>query len=121
MANAVFFHHHIIIKKSFFTSKAYYAPTQSRLWAKALDYSPSEGERLEKLLNMPLDKMANELQHKDKPIAGAIGSFRLEICLSKDRQFCALQLFRFTNYSYHSVFGPRFYEGQDSELVSKLF
>ena len=121
MAAAVSSHQHITIKKSLFFTKLYYKPTQSRIRAMVLDYSPSEGERLERLLNMPANKINSEIQRKGKPVTDTIGNFRLEICLSDDHQFCAVQLFRFSDYSYHAVIDPRFYEGNDSEQIAKLF
>ena len=75
---------------------------------------------MERLLDMPLDKMAADIQQKGKPVAGANVNFRLELCLSDDRQFCALQLFRFADFQYKPVFEPRFYEGKDAEAVALL-
>ena len=108
MAAALSTYEHIEIKKSLFSTKAIYTPTQSQAKAIILEYTPSEGERVELLLEMPLDKMAADIQQKDKPAAGANGNFRLELCLSDDHQFCALQLFRFSDFQYKPVFEPRF-------------
>ncbi len=121
MAAAVSAHHNITVKKSLFSTKAFYTPTQSPLKAMVLEYSPVEGERVERLLSMPVDKMAAEIAQKGKPAAGVNGNFRLEACLSDDRQFCALQLLRFSEFSYRPLFDVRFYEGQEVESVAKLF
>lgn len=43
-------------------------------------------------------------------MACANGNFRMELCLSNDRQFCALQLFRLRDFLYKSVFDPHLYE-----------
>ena len=120
MAAALSSYQHIEIKKSLFSTKAIYTPTQSLAKAIILEYSPSEGERVARLLDMPLDKMAADIQQNGKPAAGANGHFRLELCLSDDRQFCALQLFRFGDFQYKPVFDPRFYEGKDVEPITKL-
>ena len=120
MAAALSTYEHIEIKKSLFSTKAIYTPTQSQANAIILEYTPSEGERVEHLLEMPLDKMAADIQQKGKPAAGANGNFRLELCLSDDHQFCALQLFRFSDFQYKPVFEPRFYEGKDAEAVALL-
>ncbi len=111
---------HIEIKKSLFSTKAIYTPTQSQVKPIVLEYTPSEGERMERLLDMPLDKMAADIQEKGKPVAGANGHFRLEFCLSDDHQFCALQLFRFSDFQYKPVFEPRFYEGKDVAYITHL-
>jgi hypothetical protein len=120
MAAALSSYHHIEIKKSLFSTKAIYTPTQSQAKAIILEYTPTEGERVERLLDMPLDKMAADIQEKGKPVAGANGNFRLELCLSDDRWFCALQLFRFGDFQYKPVFEPRFYEGKDVETIALL-
>ena len=120
MAAALSTYQHIEIKKSLFSTKAIYTPTQSQAKAIILEYSPSEGERVARLLDMPLDKMAADIQQKGKPVAGANGNFRLELCLSDDHQFCALQLFRFSDFQYKPVFEPRFYEGKDAEYITQL-
>ena len=120
MAAALSTYQHIEIKKSLFSTKAIYTPTQSQAKTIILEYTPTEGERVERLLDMPLDKMAADIQQNGKPAAGANGHFRLELCLSDDRQFCALQLFRFGDFQYKPVFEPRFYEGKDAEYITQL-
>lgn len=121
MAAAVSAYHHIIIKKSWFSTKAFYTPTGSPVKAKVLEYSPSEGKRLEHLLEMSADDMSAEIQKNGKPTIGANGNYRMEVCLSADNQFCALQLFRFADFNYHPLFEPRFFEGKDVENIAKLF
>ena len=123
MAAAVSAYNHITVKKSMFglSQKVIYEPTQSPLTAIVNDYTPTEGEKLERLLNLPLDKMVSEFQSKGAPKSAPIGHFRLEVCLSDDHQFCALQLFRFSDFKNAPVFAPRFYEGKDAEAIAKLF
>ena len=120
MAAAVSAYKNITIKKSLFSTKALYTPTGSTVKAMVLEYSPSEGEKVQRLLDMPLDKMTVDIEQKGKPKTGVNGNFRLEVCLSDDHQFCALQLFRFADLCYSSLYEPRFYEGTDVENITKL-
>ena len=120
MAAAVSACQHIVIRKSLFSTKAIYTPTQSQVKAIILEYSAAEGERVARLLSMPLDTMAADIRQSGKPMAGANGNYRLEVCLSDDRQFCALQLFRFGDFQYKPVFEARIYEGKDVEPIIKL-
>mgnify|MGYP006872987066 CR=1 FL=1 len=120
MAAAVSANPNITIKKSLFSTKAIYMPTASPVKAMALEYPPSEGERLLRLLDMPADKMAAEIQCKGKPKTGANGNYRMEACLSDDHRFCALQLFRFADFGYRPLFDPRFYEGEEVEYIAQL-
>ena len=120
MAAAVSVYKNITIKKSLFSTKAVYMPTGSPIKAMVLEYSSTEGERVERLLSMPLDKMAAAIGQTGKPVTGVNGNFRLEVCLSDDHQFCALQLFRFADFSYRPLFEPRFYEGKEAGYLAKL-
>ena len=121
MAAAVSAYRNITIKKSLFSKKAIYTPSQSPVKVIIQDYTPTEGERLARLLEMPLDKMVTEIEQKGAPKSAPIGHFRFEACLSEDRQFCAIQLFRFSDFKSAPVFEPRFYEGNDAEMMAKLF
>ena len=121
MAAAVSAYKNITIKKSLFSTKAIYTPTGSTIKAMVLEYSPSEGEKVKHLIAMPRDKITADIEQKGKPKTGVNGNFRLEVCLSDDHQFCALQLFRFADLCYSSLYEPRFYEGTDVEYITKLF
>ena len=120
MAAALSAYTHIEIKKSLFSTKAIYTPTQSQVKVYILEYNPTEGEHLERLLEMPFDKMAVDIVQKGKPVVGVNGNFRLELCLSDDHQFCAYQLFRYGEFRYNPVFEPRFCEGTDVEFITQL-
>ena len=120
MDAAVSTYKNITIKKSLFSTKAIYTPTGSTVKAMVLEYSPSEGEKVKRLLDMPLNKMSADIEQKGKPKTGVNGNFRLEVCLSDDHHF-SLQLLRFADFSYRPFYEPRFYEGTDVEYITKLF
>ena len=120
MAAALSAYKNITIKKSLFSTKAVYEPTQSIVKPVVLEYTPTSGEYLAHLLSLPLDKMAEQIKQKGKPATAPIGHFHLEVCLSDDHQFCALQLFRVMDFSYTPIFEPRFYEGKEVESIVKL-
>ena len=122
MAEAVSSKSYISIKESFFglCQKVIYVPTGSRVKALTQEYSPDEGGRLEKLLALPVDKLKAELASKGKPVTAAVGHYQLQACVSEDRQFCAVQLFRYADLMYHPIAEPRFFEGKDAEIVANL-
>ena len=120
MAAAVSVYTNITVKKSLFSTKVIYTPTGSNVKAMVLEYSPSEGEKVLHLLDLPLDRMAADISQNGKPATGANGHFRMEVCLSEDHRFCVLQLSRYTDFNYHPLFEPRFYEGKDVEYLTKL-
>ncbi len=120
MAQALSQNQHITIKKSLFGTKALYAPSQSKLEVSIVEYTPTEGERLERLLALPIEKIAAELQAKGKPSATSVGQYRLEAVVSADHQFAAVQLFRFTDFSYNAVSQLVCCEGNEVETLCKL-
>ena len=82
MAAAVSVYTNITVKKSLFSTKVIYTPTGSKVKAMVLEYSPSEGEKVLHLLDLPLEKMAADISQNGKPATGANGHFRMEVCLS---------------------------------------
>lgn len=122
MADAVFSKNYIRIDNSFFglSQKIVYVPTGSPVKVVKLEYSREEGERLEKLLSLPVNKLEAELASKGKPTTTAVGNYQLQACVSDDRQFCAVQLFRFYDFMYHPLEEPLFFKGKGAEIISKL-
>ena len=120
MATAVSSHQNIEVKKSLFSTKVVYKPTQSTLKIVVLEYTPNDGERVKYLLSLPVSKMAAEIEQKGKPATTPIGHYRLEVCVSDDHQFCAMQLFCFVDFRNNPVDEPHFYEGADVESALAL-
>ena len=120
MAYAVSIHPHITVRKSFFQTKVIYTPTQSPVRVVIHEYTPTEGSRLLSLLDMPKDKLLAELQQKGAPASGSNGHYHLEACLSEDRQFCALQVFRYGDFRYNAIGEPHFYEGDDAKVIAQI-
>lgn len=122
MGEAISSKNYINIINSFFglCQKVIYVPTGSRVKVVCQEYSADEGERLEKLLSFPLDKLESELASKGKPTTTAVGNYQLQACVSDDRQFCAVQLFRFYDFMYHPLEEPLFFKGKGAEIISKL-
>lgn len=122
MAKAVFAKSYISINKSFFglCQKVIYTPTNSQVKAVIQEYSADEGVRLEQLLSLPTDKLESELASKGKPVITSVGNYQIQACVSDDRQFCAVQLFRFYEFVYHPLGEPRFFEGKEAETISKI-
>ncbi len=123
MASALSSKSYIRISNSFFglSQKVVYVPTGSPVKVLTQEYSSEEGGRLEKLLSMPLGKLKAELASKGKPAATAVGNYQLQACVSDDRQFCAVQLFRFADLMYHPLAEPQFFEGEAAAAIARTF
>lgn len=123
MAEALSSKSYIRISDSFFglVQKVVYVPTGSPIRVIKQEYSSEEGGRLEKLLSLPLGKMEAELASKGKPAPTAVGNYQLQACVSDDRQFCAVQLFRFSDLMYHPLAEPQFFEGEAAATIARTF
>ena len=98
-----------------------YQPTQSKLTAYTLEYNPTGGERVEKLLKAPETDICSEVEKCGELVNTPIGHWHLEACISGDHRFAALQLFKFSNFTYNPVTDIRVYEGDSAEKISALF
>lgn len=112
----------INISKYFFglCRKVTYIPSQSPVKAIQQEYSPDMGELILRTMKLPIDKWANEFYVKGKPQPTAIGKYRLEACVSDDRQFCALQLLSFGDTYYDPVTDILICEGKEAELAAAI-
>lgn len=111
------------LRKSLFglSASLVYKPTQSKIKAYQYEYTPAEGDKVEKLLNTPLASLPEKLKSVGNIEQVAIGHVRAEVCMSADRQFLALCLYRFYDSDFHPSTDLRIYEGIEAELVSKIF
>lgn len=122
MAEALSANNHIAINRSFFGLRqtVKYTPTQSTVNLYAEDFSADDGAKLERLLELAPSQLEKEVKAHGKPGSVPLGPYRLEACVSEDRQFCALQLFHFVDFSYTPSTDPKFYEGKDAEQAAAI-
>ena len=112
----------ISISKSLFglKTKAVYKKTGSKIMAKTIEFSPTDGERLKSILNTPKEKMSQAIgDYRPKPIVN--GNYMMEICVSEDSEFIALQLLQFNRLNYEPVSELHFFEGEDAKTIEKMF
>ncbi len=112
----------INISKSFLGMKtnAVYPKTGSKIKAMTLEYSPSDGEHLKSILNMPIEQLSKSIgDYRPKPIVN--GNYMMEICMSEDYEFIVLQLLQFNRLNYEPVSEPHFFEGNDAKIIGKMF
>lgn len=51
----------------------------------------------------------------------ALGNVELDVCLSQDKNFVALQLLQFGDeYAYHPISSPVFFEGEQAQLLAQI-
>ena len=112
----------ISISKSMLGLKttAVYAPTQSVIDARTIEYTPQDGDRLRRILSSNKEDLAEAIDgFRPKEVPN--GNYMLEVCRSRDGQFVALLLQQFTRMSYEPVTDTLFFEGADAQIISQLF
>ncbi len=120
MAQEVLSHSNITTQKTFLGEKVIYTPTGSKVKAYQREYSTSDGELAARLLTAPegkLEQMAAKARGVIKP---AIGSIRIDMCISADRQFAAFQVFKFVNLVYQRDSDVIIYEGYNANLLADV-
>ena len=104
MAPALLNNPKISVRKSFFglQTKAVYEPTQSPVETLVYDYSTENGTVVRRILakatpESDIEQLVNMLEGVTK---AGMGPFRLEMAVSADRRFLALQTFGFSDFQY---------------------
>lgn len=123
MAEAVFSRGCVSTEKAFFGLKEnlFYVPTNSKIDVLQHEYTPENGRKVEIILNTNVSSLETVVKAEGKVPTTMVGNVRLDICVSRDRQFVALQMFRFGSGDYQPVTDVCFYEGREAELVTSIF
>ncbi|MBQ4022498.1 MAG: hypothetical protein II612_00710 [Prevotella sp.] len=122
MADAISKHIHVQIEKSFLGMRTniVYQPTQSLIDCYIQDYTAETGAKIERILKTPVDKMAEAIRQAGPLPKANISNMRLELCLSRDHQFAAAQLFSFYDFKYHAATDVIFIEGEQADILKAL-
>lgn len=110
------------IKKCFFglSTSMTYQKTTSKIHIIQNEYDASNGKLLEDTLLTSPEKLV-EVGVPAKGIKkSSIGNYRLDICLSDDKQFLATQLLRFVNFNYVEITDMKVFEGKAAEIIAEI-
>ncbi len=121
MANTICADSRVDIRKSFFglCTTLTYKPTQSIIDARQIELKPSDGNLLSQLMNDGIDALLKATSNlKLSPIVN--GNYRLDVCISRDHQFVALQLMKYMQLNYEPVTDIMIFEHDDAQRVSKI-
>ena len=96
-----------------------YIPTGATVNVKKINYNPEAISHLERVI-----------ESEGKGLAAAvkacrvqkleIGNIELDACISADKQFLALQLLQFMDYTYQPITKVAIYEGEEAQFVSTI-
>ena len=123
MASALFNKPYIKTEKKFFGFKTNvtYTKTNSPVVGICLEFSPTEGQKVQTIVEASLESLDATIQREGRPKTSDNGNYRLNLCYSQDREFAALQLQQFSGFEYHTVGGIRFVEGDEAHKLLAVF
>lgn len=95
-----------------------YQPTHSPVHSVYLEFNPQEGAFVQRILFAKASEIPSLCTHKIK--ATVNGKFRLYLCASKDRNFAALQLSVYEDFSFKPVGEIRFVIGDEARKILQI-
>lgn len=111
----------LTIKKGFLglSTKVVLSNSGETVAADVKEYNIADGDKLQRILNMKHELIANELQNtKIQP--QNIGNARLELITSASGSFVMMQLYRFSDFKYKPVTPMITFEGSEAQTIGKL-
>ena len=122
MWNRICTNNHISINKSLFglCTTAVFKPTGSIIDARIVEFSADDGRQLSQIFNSSYEDLAQAIGNfRPKPISN--GNYLAEVCTSRDGIFLAVLLKKFVQLNYEPVTDVLIFEGNDANIVSKMF
>ena len=119
MASALFNKPYIKTEKKFFSFKTNvtYTRTNSPIVGICLEFSPTEGQKVQAIVEASLNALDETIQREGHPKTSDNGNFRLNLCYSQDHEFAALHLQQFSGFEYHTLGEIRFAEGDEARKL----
>ena len=122
MAEALLSNNNLSVESTLFglIKRLVYAPTGSPVKVFRYNYHADAIAPLQRIIESE-DKGLNAAVKAFRAQKQAVGYVELDVCLSQDKNFVALQLLQFGDeYAYHPISSPAFFEGEQAQLVSKI-
>lgn len=122
MAKAVSADARIIVKSGFLgmSKSLVYNTTNSTLKAYAPEYRIEEQKLLTSLINSSSDDL-NAIANKVAQLKAIdFGQLKLEVAISEDKKFAAVQLFITDGFQFHPTADVKFFEGDDASIIASI-
>ena len=121
MAQELLSHNNLQVVSSLFglSRKLVYAPTGATVNVKKINYDNDAVAHLQRVIDSDGKGLNADVKacriHKQE-----IGNIELDACISTDKQFVALQMLQFIDYTYQPISKTTFYEGEQAQLVATI-
>lgn len=122
MAETIANNSNIKISKGFLGigSKATYTPTNSKLNAVINYYSAEDAQAYVKLINATETEIASLAKKVTPPAKLSISNYRLEACVTDDKQFVAIQVLSYADFRNTPICDLKYFEGEAAQAIAAL-
>ena len=112
----------IKITKSFFglCTTATYKPTGTRIRGYQNEYSLDVTWAIKSIIGATPGKLSEETAKTSAITPSPNGPIRLDICMTDDQSFAAIQMLRFEDFDYQPTSEVRTFEGEDVKALAKI-
>lgn len=101
-------------------SKAIYTPTNSKLNAVINYYSAEDAQAFVKLINAAETEVASQAKKMTPPAKLSISNYRLEACVTNDKQFVAIQVLSYADFRNTPICELKYFEGEAAQAIAAL-
>ena len=122
MAETISNNPNIKISKGFLGigSKAIYTPTNCKLNAVIDYYSAEDAQAFVKLINAAETEVASLAKKVTPPSKLSISNYRLEACVTDDKQFVAIQVLSYADFRNTPICDLKYFEGEAAQAIAAL-
>lgn len=122
MAETICNNPNIKISKGFFGigSNAIYTPTNSKLKAVINYYSAEDAQAFVKFINAAETEVASLAKKMTPPTKLSISNYRLEACVTDDKQFVAIQVLSYADFRNTPICDLKYFEGEAAQAIAAL-
>ena len=122
MAETIANNSNIKISKGFLGigSKATYTPTNSKLNAVINYYSAEDAQAFVKLINAAETEVASLAKKVTPPAKLSISNYRLEACVTDDKQFVAIQVLSYADFRNTPICDVKYFEGEAAQAIAAM-
>lgn len=101
------------------SKKLVYITTGATVRATKYNYNADAVPQLERIIESDGKGLAAAIK-SCRASSVEIGNIELDACVSADKQFVALQLLQFSDYTYHPISKVAVFEGEQAALVASI-
>ncbi len=122
MAETISNNPNIKISKGFLGmgSNATYTRTNSKLNAVINYYSAEDAQAFVKLINAAETEVASLAKKMTSPKKLSISNYRLEACVTDDKQFVAIQVLSYADFRNTPICDLKYFEGEAAQSIATL-